>query len=57
MPLLKCINVQFSDWWKNEIEGIHANSTHIFMKQMGKNDIFQYHCLVFTAIRSIDESF
>ena len=49
MPLLKCIIVQFSDWWKAKIEEIQANSTHIFMKQNGKDGLFQYQRLVFTA--------
>ena len=49
MPLLKCIIVQFSDWWKAKIEAIQANSTHIFVKQNGKDDLFQYQCLVFTT--------
>ena len=49
MPLLKCIIVHFSDWWKVKIEEIQVNSTHIFMKQNGKDDLFEYQCFAFTA--------
>ena len=49
MPLLKCIIMQFPDWWKVKIDEIQANSIQIFVKQNGKDDLFQYQCLVFAA--------
>ena len=41
MPPLKCIIMPFPDWWKVKIEEIQANSTHIFLKQNGNDDLFQ----------------
>ena len=50
MPLLKCIIVQFSDWWKAKIEEIQANSTQIIMKQNGKDDLFNINALYLLQI-------
>ena len=36
MSLLKCIIVQFFDWWKVKIEEIQENSTYIFWNKMEK---------------------
>ena len=40
LPQLKCIIMQFLDWWNVNIDDIQANSTRIFVKHNGKDDIF-----------------